>query len=469
MWDFKKFPNNIAIIDEFGMRLTYRELESMGNKLCEAVGKRCLIFVLCDNLLGSVLGYTSFLNHRIVPVMLKYDLERALFEDLFNAYKPKYIWANESHMESYPDCEAVYEEAGYVLLKTPFGDAYPIFEELALLLTTSGSTGSPKFVRQSYANIRSNIDDIVKYLHLSETERPITTLPMSYSYGISIINTHLDIGATLLLTSKTLMQKEFWGFFKEEKATSFGGVPYTYEMLKRLRIFKMDIPSLKTMTQAGGKLLPDIHKEFAQFARDTSREFIVMYGQCEATSRMGYLPSEKSFVKIGSMGIAIPSGRFELLDADGNIVDEPEAMGELIYYGDNVTLGYALAGKDLINGDENYGKLVTGDIAKFDEDGFYYIVGRRKRFLKIYGNRVNLDEIEALVRSKYQGFECAVAGIDDKMYIFITDESEKDAIYHFLTRKTGLNRSAITIRYIDDIPKNDAGKTMYQELEQFYD
>lgn len=469
MWDLKKFPDNTAIIDEFGTRLTYAELEVMGDQLCDAVGERCLVFNLCDNMLGSVLGYTSFLNHRIVPVMLKHDLDKDLFDNLYRAYKPKYLWAPESFNEKYSDCEAVYRDAGYILFETPFGVSYPIYEELALLLTTSGSTGSPKFVRHSYANIRANTDSIVEYLHLNETERPITTLPMNYTYGLSIINTHLDVGATLLLTTKTLMQKEFWNFFKEEKATSFGGVPYTYEMLKRLRIFKMDIPSLKTMTQAGGKLIPEIHKEFAQFARDTGRKFIVMYGQCEATSRMSYLPSDKSLDKVGSMGIAIPGGRFDLIGDNGNMVNEPDVIGELVYHGDNVALGYALESKDMVKGDENYGKLLTGDLAKYDEDGFYYIVGRKKRFLKIYGNRVNIDEIERLVKGTFQGFECACGGVDDKMYIFVTDEIKKDEVHHFVTNKTGLNRSAFAVRYIDKIPKNDAGKILYQELEQFYD
>lgn len=469
MWNFKQFPNNTAIIDEFGICLTYAELQEMGDRLCAAVGDRCLVFNMCDNVLGSILGYVSFLNHRIVPAMLKYDLDKELFENLYEAYKPKYIWAPESSKENYPDCQVVYEDAGYMLFKTPFGGLYRIYDELALLLTTSGSTGSPKFVRQSYKNIRANTDSIVEYLHLDETERPITTLPMNYTYGISILNTHLDVGATILLTTKTLMQKEFWQFFKEEKATSFGGVPYTYEILKRLRIFRMDIPSLRTMTQAGGKLSPELHKEFAQYAKDTGREFVVMYGQCEATARMGYLPSDKSLEKFGSMGIAIPGGRFDLIDVNGKLVEEPDVTGELVYYGNNVTLGYALEGKDLIMGDENHGRLVTGDMAKRDKDGFYFIVGRKKRFLKMYGNRVNLDEIERLVKAAFEGIECACGGIDDKMYVFVNDESKMDEVRHYVTNKTGLNKAAFVIIHIDEVPKNEAGKTLYWKLEEYYD
>lgn len=469
MWNFEGFTNTTAIIDEFGRCLTYGELEEMTYKLSKAIGGRCLVFSMCDNVLGSLLGYACFLNHHIVPAMLKHDLDMDLFNHLYKTYKPKYIWAPESMKEKYSHFQVVYVAAGYVLFETPFGDAYPMNEELALLLATSGSTGSPKFVRQSYVNIKSNTKSIVEYLNLDETERPITTLPMNYTYGISIINTHFHVGATILLTTKTLMQKEFWTFFKEEKATSFGGVPYTYEMLRRLRIFRMDLPSLRTMTQAGGKLLPEFHKEFAQYAKDTNRQFVVMYGQCEATARMGYLPSEKSLEKFGSMGIAIPGGKFNLIDVNGKVIEESDVTGELVYHGDNVTLGYAVEGNDLIKGDENHGILFTGDMARCDKDGFYFIVGRKKRFLKIYGNRVNLDEIERLVKTNFESVECACGGLDDKMYIFITDADKINEVRHFVSSKTGLNQAAFVVIHVQEVPKNEAGKTLYQKLEEYYD
>ena len=271
-------------------------------------------------------------------------------------------------------------------------------------------------VRQSYNNILSNTESIVEYLNLDSTERPITTLPMNYTYGLSIINSHLYAGATILLTENTLIQKEFWNFFKTEQATSFGGVPYTYEMLKKLRFSRMNLPSLRYMTQAGGKLSPELHKEFAQDCIDKNRKFIVMYGQTEATARMAYLPSEYALKKYGSMGIAIPGGSFSLIDDNGNEITEDNITGELIYKGANVTLGYAESRSDLIKGDENHGVLLTGDMAKRDKDGFYYIVGRKKRFLKMFGKRVNLDEVERIIKSEYSFLDCACDGTDDNMY-----------------------------------------------------
>lgn len=336
------------------------------------------------------------------------------------------------------------------------------------MLTTSGSTGSPKFVRQSYANVKSNAESIVKYLELDDTEKPISTLPMNYTYGLSIINSHLLVGATLLLTDKGLMQKEFWSFFKENEATSFGGVPYTYEMLDKLRFFRMKLPTLKYMTQAGGKLIPELHKKFAEYAAENGKKFIVMYGQCEATARMGYLPADKSQQKCGSMGIAIPGGKFHLIDVDGNDITQPFVTGELVYEGPNVTLGYAECGEDLSKQDERNGILQTGDMAQVDNDGFYYIVGRKKRFLKIYGNRVNLDEIDRLIKAKFGNLEVASTGVDDHMYIFVDEDKYADAVVSFVVEKTGLNPAAFQAIVIDEIPKNDSGKTLYKELTKYY-
>ena len=294
------------------------------------------------------------------------------------------------------------------------------------------------------------------------------TLPMNYTYGLSILNSHLFVGATVLVTDKGLMQKEFWQFFREQGATSFGGVPYTYEMLDRLRFFRMKLPSLRTMTQAGGKLTPELHRKFAEYAEANGKRFVVMYGQCEATARMGYLPADKAVEKCGSMGIAIPGGRFRLADADGNEIIRPYMTGELVYEGANVTLGYAERGEDLAKGDERHGILETGDMAQFDEDGFYYIVGRKKRFLKIYGNRVNLDEIDRLVKGRYGDMDFASAGVDDHMYLFVTNASAAEDVRRYVVEKTGLNPVAFQTIALDTIPRNDSGKTLYKELEKFY-
>ena len=468
IWELSRFKENTAVQDEYGNKLTYGELNSEATRLVERVGGRCLVFSLCRNEIGSVIGYVGFINNGIVSVQLNSHLEEALLQNLIDAYKPTFIWAPKDQKDQFDWAEPVYETYGYELLRTGFDKQYELYDELALLITTSGSTGSPKFVRQSYENIRDNAQSIANYLKLDAKERPITTLPMNYVYGLSIINSHFLTGATLLLTEKGLMQKEFWNFFKEAEATSFGGVPYTYEMLDKLRFFRMKLPSLRTMTQAGGKITPELHEKFAEYAKENGKNFVVMYGAAEATSRMGYLPPEKAVEKKGSMGIPIPGGKFYLVDADGNIITAPYTTGELIYEGKNVTLGYAECGDDLIKGDERNGRLETGDMAQFDKEGYYYIVGRKKRFLKIYGNRVNLDEIDRLIKGEFE-IEVASSGVDDHLYIFITDGAYADKVKEFVVSKTKLNHVAFNVIVIDEIPKNDSGKTLYRELSKYYE
>lgn len=365
------------------------------------------------------------------------------------------------------DMSKLQEDFSYILAKTPYSEEEqpPLYEDLALLLTTSGSTGSPKLVRQSYRNIQSNAEAIAAYLELTAEERPVTTLPMNYTYGLSIINSHMQVGATVLLTDRTMLMKSFWDFMKTQKATSFGGVPFTYELLKKVRFFRMELPDLRYMTQAGGKLSPELHREFASWAEERGKKFIVMYGQTEATARMGYLPAAKSIEKYGSMGIPIPGGQFLLTDVHGDEITEPDVVGELIYQGDNVTLGYAEKREDLAKGDEWHGYLVTGDMAKRDRDGYYYIVGRKKRFLKIFGNRVNLDEIDRLIKENFEGIDCASTGVDDRMKTYITDSELKDEVRRYLSAKTHLSESAFEVIYIEEIPKNESGKVLYSELQ----
>lgn len=467
IWKLSEHKDNIALKDEYGNALTYGQLSSESKILAEIIGKRVLVFSLCRNEIGSVLGYVGFINNGIVPVLLNSHLEENLLANLLATYEPSFLWVPNDQIEQFADTEVKYEKYGYSLLKTTYKKEYPLYEELGLLLTTSGSTGSPKFVRQSYTNVLDNAQSIVKYLELDSSERPITTLPMNYTYGLSIINSHLLVGATILVTDKGIMQKEFWAFFKEAEATSFGGVPYTYEMLDRLRFYRMQLPTLRTMTQAGGKILPELHEKFAKYAEEQGKKFVVMYGQCEATARMGYLPSEKAVEKKGSMGVAIPGGKFHLIDVDGKDIKDPFITGELVYEGKNVTLGYAECGEDLKKGDERNGILETGDMAQFDEDGYYYIVGRKKRFLKIYGNRVNLDEIDRMVKTEFD-IEMASSGVDDHMYIFLTDSSLSESVREFVINKTRLNPAAFKAIVIDEIPKNDAGKTLYKELSKYY-
>ena len=461
--DIDKYSDNVAIISENGKEFTYQQLLQKADRIGEALQKRDLVFAICQNNFESVAGYIGALRKKAVICLLQNGIDRELLENLVNQYKPNFIFHPNASKPFSLESDVVFSDSTYSLVKTRFECHHEIDPSLALLLTTSGSTGSQKFVRQSYENISSNAESIAQYLNISSDDRPIATMPMSYTFMLSIINSHFLRGSSVIMTEATLMEKKFWTQIKQYQATTFSGVPYIYEMLKKLRFEQMDLPHLRILTQAGGKLNKEIIAEFNQICKSKNMKFIVMYGQTEATARMSYLPWEFAEQKLGSMGIAIPGGQFWLEDMDHNKIEENHISGELIYRGKNVTLGYAQCIADLAKGDENGGILYTGDMAMRDEDGYYYITGRLKRFLKMYGKRVNLDEVEQLLKTK--GYDCACAGIDDNLVIYFTDIVDKTKVLKYISTKTGINIAGFKVKVLDAIPRNSSGKVQYSELK----
>ena len=467
-FDLKSFAETPALLMENEV-WAYNKLFDISEKIAGMVPTRSLVFLVCSNTPASIAAYVGFINHGIVPVMVDKDLNEELFQNLLEKYLPTYIFAEEAHFDFLNRYTQTLHIAGSVLYDLAEQHPFPLHDDLAILMTTSGSTGSPKLVRQSYDNLKANTESIVKYLDLHEDERAVTNLPLHYVYGLSVLNTHLAVGASVVVTDKTLFDRSFWQLMREKEVTNLSGVPYTYAMLKRLRFFRMDLPALRTLTQAGGKLDPELHAQFAEFAAREGKSFVVMYGAAEATARMGYLPPQDALEKVGAMGVAIPGGRFALIDEAGGEITAADTVGELVYCGANVTLGYAEGGADLARGDERHGRYETGDLARRDADGYYTIVGRKRRFLKMFGKRTNLQEVEHILRRQFGEVEVACAGVDDHLHIFVTQEALVPAIVPFLSAKLGLHHTALTAKYIAEIPKNASGKTVYCELEQYYD
>ncbi|MBS6740612.1 MULTISPECIES: AMP-binding protein [Phytobacter] len=451
-YDLSQPASRTALIDDRGMTLSYGELAQRVQSLAEMLPSRTLVFIFCRNQVETVVGYLACLQKDAVALLLDDNLDATLIEHLIQTYKPSWLW------RPIDDC--------YQLLNTGL-PRWPLHDSLALLMTTSGSTGSPKLVRLSKQNLESNAASIAQYLGLTAEERGLVSLPINYVYGLSIINSHLSVGATLLLTGKSVMQRELWNFVREERASSFAGVPYTYEILKKLRFMRMDLPDLRTLTQAGGKLSAALQQEFTEYAEQSGKQFIVMYGAAEATSRMAWLAPQDASTRYGSIGKPIPGGEFMLLDSDDKPITTPGVAGELVYRGANVALGYAEKGEDLTLGDQFAGTLHTGDIATCDADGFYSIIGRKKRFLKIFGNRVGMDEMESLLKNAFPGITCACDGRDDLLCIFLTDASLADTVKHYAANLSKLHASAFRIIVLDAIPVNAAGKTLYHRLKNY--
>ena len=465
-WDgLNKYSDRTAVIDDSGCSYSYQELIDTADNFASSTESRSVVFLQCKNTFASIAAYVGFLRKRVIPVLLSDTVPEERFNELIQIYCPQYICCPEnSHNNA---GSVLFNTNGYQLIKTDY-EKVNTDSSLAVMITTSGSTGSAKFVMQSYDNIRYNTDSIVSYLGITMDDRAITTLPMSYTYGLSIIQTHFSAGACIIATESTLMQRQFWSMLKEHKATTFGGVPYTYEMLKKMRFERMDLPHLRYLTQAGGKLSKELVTEYYNICQKKNIRFIVMYGQTEATARMSYLPWEFLPEKAGSIGIAIPGGSFFLEDSNGNTITSADTEGELIYKGKNVSLGYACSNNDFAAGDTNAGILHTGDLAKRDEEGFYYITGRKKRFLKIYGNRVNLDEAENMLKS--QGFDCACGGRDDLLCIYLTgaDDASGRHVLDYLSDHFSINHVAFRVVPVPEIPRNTSGKALYSVLEEQY-
>lgn len=463
MFDLNRYQNNIAVITDSKDVFTYSDLHNMQAELFQHIGGRKLIAVLCENKIGALLGYICFINNQIVPMMLDKNINIELLNNLLNEYKPDYLWIPEEN-DYFTEYKVKCVLCGYKLIEYNNLNDITIFDQLALLLTTSGLTGSPKFVRISYENIISNTSAIISYLNISESEKAITVLPMSYTYGLSVINTHLYIGACIMLTDKKICDKEFWSFFNEFKGTSFSGVPYTYDLLRKMNFKALKVPSLRTMTQAGGKMSNDTSAYFYNYAINTNKIFYIMYGQTEATARISYLPFEYMSQKQGSIGIPVEGGSIELVDENNDKIREASIVGEIIYKGKNVSLGYALNRSDLEKGDENQGILYTGDLAYYDLDNFIFICGRKDSCVKFLGNRIDLYELETLLNKQYS-LETICILKENKIHIVTENKITIDNIKEYASKITGLNKNHFITDIVTYIPRRSNGKIDYNKIQ----
>ena len=450
-----------AIKDDSGHILSYADICRTINELAALDIQRSVVFCLCENSAGSLIGYLAFENNKQVPLLISAGTDAELRTNLEKMYNPSYYWVPITKADEIKG-ERIYTAYDYVLIKTEF-KPYLINENLSLLLTTSGSTGSPKLVRHKYGNLESNAANVAKVFAWKESEIGICDLPMYYTMGLNVINSHLIVGATVLMIKANLMDPKFWEFIKMNKGTSFCGVPFSYEIMRRIGFEKMDLPNLHTLAEGGGKLTDKMFKWLADICLKSGRRFCATFGTSETSARIAFLDPEMAMKKTGSIGKAIPNGELFLLnaieDTDGSFT------GELGYRGSNVTMGYAVCKEDLAKGDEFCGEYHTGDLAKRDADGFYYIIGRKGRFLKLFGLRVSLDETERILKTKFTDCDFVCTGDDQKMCIFCTTEEIKDQIVPYISSKTNIHSSAFKVVIINKIPRNEYGKVVFSNLK----
>ena len=456
------YPNKAALVCSDGSIVTYKELKELVSDFSTYLDGRSLIFLLGSNDLASLVCYFSSLECGAVPLLLGESITNEQLNNLIDIYSPKYIFSKNALDNDAYSLEGSFE--GSNVFSREEVPNTKLHDDLALLLTTSGSTGSPKLVKLTKDNIKANTKSISEYLKIGCNDRAITSLPFNYSYGLSVINSHLFSGGSIVLSSSSMMEEKFWKSINEYSVTSIAGVPYNYEMMLRLGIDNLDIPTIKKMTQAGGKLDYQKAKKVNDSLQLKGIDFYTMYGQTEATARISYLPCGNLDKKPNSIGIPIPGGRLWLENEEGLKISNSKIVGEMIYEGLNVSMGYAESKEDLSIGDVNKGILKTGDLAYFDEEGYYFIEGRNNRFVKVFGNRISLDSLEKLITIK--GFDSVATGVDDKMVIYVIEVPNLSVteLRKEISESIGINMVAIKVTPIDDFPRLDSGKINYKAL-----
>ncbi|HEY1572338.1 MAG TPA: AMP-binding protein [Pseudonocardiaceae bacterium] len=335
--------------------------------------------------------------------------------------------------------------------------------DLAVLLPTSGSTGSSRFVRLSRSAITANAHAIATVLGITADEVAPTNLPLHYSYGLSVLHSHLMAGATVVIDDSGLLARSFWQSVDLYRITSLAGVPHHYRLLRRLRFDPVRHPTLRTLTQAGGALPVDLVTHFHGEMAAVGGRLFVMYGQTEAAPRMATLPPSLLPERAGSVGLALPGGRFTVRLPDGTDTDRPGVTGEIVYTGPNVMLGYAASAADLARGDDCLGVLATGDLGQLAEDGCLTVTGRLARIGKVFGHRVSLDDLERLVGSP--GVAAVSAGDRVTLYVEGADTRGTVETARQLAHRLRMHVSGFDVRGIDSFPLLPSGKIDYRALE----
>ena len=412
-----------------------------------------IVFLYLDNSFEAIKIFFSFLKTQHVIALLSPDIKENFKLELESIYKPLYIFDNNRrNILDYSRYNKIFFRRNEELV-------IEIHSSIKLLLSTSGTTGSPKFVKLSEKNLLSNAVSIASYLPITNSDITPLNLPIYYSYGLSVLTSNAIGGGKIICSNTDILSKDFWDKFKLYGFTSISGVPFVYEMLERIGFTKKTYPTLKYLTQAGGKLQESVLRKFSEYSINNDIGFYVMYGQTEATARIAYLPPSELKNKIGSIGIPIPNGKLRIDDANN----------ELCYSGPNVFGGYVNSLKDLTNY-EQIDELRTGDLALIDSDGFYYITGRLKRFVKIFGSRVNLDELEVIISKKIEkNIKCT--GYKDLSILLVTNEDGIDfkELIKFLSLELKLHFSVFKSLSLKEYPLTSNGKIDYKQVIRIYE
>lgn len=466
MFNFNRFKNNIAIIDGNSSYL-YKDVICKINVIKKKLGKleNKIVLLIANNSSEFIFFYIYLLKAGAKIILLNNQIDKKYFENVKKEFRPNYIIKPKNLNKIHINEKINKKIFNFEIYKTNFKILKKINKKIAILLSTSGSTGSSKFVMLSLENLKSNTIKISNYLNIKTTDRAIITLPFSYSYGLSIINSHLFSGSSIVITDKSIIEKSFWDSILFNKVNCLYGVPFIFNVLKRF-LNKNYFSKFKFLANAGGKLDLETSKKFTKKSIKDNFIFYNMYGQTEASPRMSYINLTK-YKKYESIGKPIKSGKFFLLNQKKSYIKKANTIGELVYEGKNVMIDYAYKITDLKKIRQNKFRLFTGDLAYCDKNKFFYITGRKNRFIKINGIRIDLDQIEHSLKNNYKNILCS--GKDQLLKIFIVRKNlnlDFNILKKKVSRKFGVSITNIAIYYIKSIPINKNGKVDYMLLNK---
>ena len=319
----------------------------------------------------------------------------------------------------------------------------------------------------THLNLRANTDSILSYLKLTSSDSMLLVLPLYYCYGLSVLHTHLKVGASIFLNNNFILLGSVIANLIKYESTGFAGVPSHFQMLlRKSQTFKnTTFPHLRYVTQAGGKLHEAFIEEFINAFPTV--DFFVMYGQTEATARLTYLPSKSVKSKIGSIGKPIPGVTLKIITKDGKPVKNGE-VGEIVVKGENIMKGYF---NDPVGTNDTLknGWLYTGDLGRTDKEGFIFLTARKKGILKVGGERISPKEIEEVIVSIPDVIDTTVIAIDDellgeaiKAIVVVNEDTNQDElknkILNLCKQKLASNKTPKVIEFTLKFDVNSIGK-----------
>lgn len=451
--------------------ISYAELtQRISARAVELGVPKKLLFLFASNSASCIVDLLAALQAGHAVALLDPTLPDAQIRPLLEAYAPDLVFGEDcagtklaAQMAGARETAVPQADMRRIAIDQP--GAAVLHPDLSLLLSTSGSTGSPKFVRLSANNIESNARSIATVLALKASDRVFAHLALHYSFGFSIVSSHLVAGASILPSHASIASMEAWQLFREHGCTSLPGVPSHFDVLRRLDIDRLNIPTLSCLMQAGGRMASPLVDHFAKKMAARGGRLFIMYGQTEASPRMTTLPADQVSDAMDSVGPALPGGRIEIRDAGGKALPADQ-IGEVVYFGPNVMMGYALSRKDLARGSDLTDGLHTGDLGYLDERGYLRLTGRANRFAKVHGVRVSLDEVEGLLHLDRP--VAAVARGDNQVLVIVEGDGnfEAETICDTLAEALRISPASIRVRAIPSIPTKTNGKTDYTKLAE---